>query len=185
MPRPGEPNAYPRAAENARELDRLVAEIKDDLRAADESAWERLRRYRAAGEGLTRAKRLVRHGKWDDWLKGNFGLSDRRARQLMAFAKTDVTSVLGDQEAKWRKASGNGAKAGDGRVPLTKDRVTKAVFDEASAAVNDLGVAEGFYGDDSLWVGIDELSGAAGVYVAALRSARRAFVGGKGVDCAA
>jgi hypothetical protein len=84
----------------------LAAEIKADLKCATESAWDRLRRFRAAGEKLTKAKKLCGHRKWSGWLEDNFALSERQAQKYMAFAKCAPEADLDKEETNWRRSSG-------------------------------------------------------------------------------
>jgi hypothetical protein len=99
-------------SEPERELAELATEIKADLRAAKESRWEELGRFRAAGEKLRRARVVCPHGEWEDWLRENFEMSDKTARRYIQFAETDVTSDLEEREKLWRRINGNPPRKG-------------------------------------------------------------------------
>jgi hypothetical protein len=95
------------------DLDTLAEEIKADLKAGDAAARERLRRYRAAGKALLKAKEeCARRGspyyrKWLMWLGETVGLSKTQAYRYMEWAKVPVTGTLEEQEAEWQRISGN------------------------------------------------------------------------------
>jgi protein gp37 len=99
----------PVIARPADDLAALAAQIKLDLRASVEAAWERLKRYRAAGEKLLKAKEHCKgkgRGAWGTWLEANFTFTERHARRLMMYAKTDTVSVLEEEEEQWRQVIG-------------------------------------------------------------------------------
>jgi hypothetical protein len=85
----------------------LARQVRDDLKAGEDAARDRLRRYRSAGLTLIRAKARCPHGEWGPWLAEHVTISDRHARRLMEFAKTDVTSDLEAEEAAWTRICGN------------------------------------------------------------------------------
>lgn len=71
-------------------LDKLTANIKlelikieirteDTKRANNESSVK-------IGEWLTNAKTFLKHGEWQNWLNGNFNMTDRTARRYMKIA---------------------------------------------------------------------------------------------------
>ena len=72
----------------ARPLKVLVPLIKDDL-AHGRDAAERagLPYYRAAGEKMIEAKEQLKHGEFTDWVKRNFNISERTARDYMSLAR--------------------------------------------------------------------------------------------------
>lgn len=79
-------------------------EINAKYKAGEESTQKGLEHYRMAGFLLRAAKSQCGHGKWLEWLKENVVFGDRRARQLMALTKLEVTS---DLEFEWRRIQGN------------------------------------------------------------------------------
>jgi ParB family chromosome partitioning protein len=91
-----------------------LAELARQINAHHE-AGERCRRegpqhYRACGEALLKAKKLVGHGRWMKWLEKNVRCSYRQAERYMRLAKFDVTSNLTEEEnlaEGWRIINGN------------------------------------------------------------------------------
>jgi Protein of unknown function (DUF3102) len=77
-----------------RPLRMLVPLIKEDIRAAEAAG----KPYRAtAGAKLIEAKPQMAHGKWGSWLRQNFQLSERQAREWMSFARATLNIENGAQ----------------------------------------------------------------------------------------
>jgi len=66
-----------------RPLKVLIPAIKDEIAQGDAAGVEF---YRRAGEMLLEAKEQLTHGEWTPWLKRNFTLCPRTARDYMALA---------------------------------------------------------------------------------------------------
>jgi hypothetical protein len=64
----------------------LVTEINAKLTLARRHGQATLSALMDVGDRLEEAKKSLEHGKWDDWLSGNFALSDRTARLYMQLA---------------------------------------------------------------------------------------------------
>jgi hypothetical protein len=71
--------------EIARPLNVLVPLIREDLKAAEAAG---LPYYRAAGEKMIEAKGQLEHGRFEPWIKRNFGIGIRQAQQYMKFYRT-------------------------------------------------------------------------------------------------
>jgi DNA modification methylase len=69
---------------NSHELDVLARLIQENIRLGREAG---LPYYRAAGEKLIKAKGLIPHGQFSAWVKKNFGVSARTARDWMRLAR--------------------------------------------------------------------------------------------------
>jgi hypothetical protein len=80
------------------DLKALAAEINRDHAAGEESTRRGLEHFRAVGEALLKAKKLVGHGQWLAWLKTNVHFSSRQAQRYMNMAeewgKCDMMSHL-------------------------------------------------------------------------------------------
>jgi hypothetical protein len=101
VPQPSD-QSTPEPEEAAATLADLVRRIKDDLITGQSAAYIRVVRYRAVGQNLIKAKKLVGHGNWIAWLKENFDLCDRRASTYMKFArKSENVSDLEELESIW------------------------------------------------------------------------------------
>lgn len=61
--------------------------------------------YRLAGELLNRAKAMVRHGQWGDWLEANVAISSRQCNNYMLLAKTEKSA---DLQKSWEILNGSG-----------------------------------------------------------------------------
>ncbi|MGO9885407.1 MAG: DUF3102 domain-containing protein [Solirubrobacteraceae bacterium] len=74
-----------------RRLETLADEIRAEVDAA-EAGWQSAVGHAiTAGEKLTEAKQLVKHGEWLPWLEANFPLSERTARNYMRLAAKSAT----------------------------------------------------------------------------------------------
>ena len=69
-----------------RRLPALAVELGQEVRKADAAWRDAVGHAIRAGELLTEAKALVRHGDWLPWLEANFPGSDRTARNYMRLA---------------------------------------------------------------------------------------------------
>jgi DUF3102 family protein len=78
------------------ELPQLVPRIQKHLAAAKAN-------YRAAGLLLIRAKELLPHGVWGQWLKENFALTDRTARLYMELAESKSETISEMKASKIRR----------------------------------------------------------------------------------
>jgi protein gp37 len=95
------------------DLESLALDINREHEAGEDSAGKRLAHYHKAGEGLLRAKEKCRRGEWLKWLKGKVRCGKSRAYQYMEWAKFPVTGNLEEDEAAWRRISGNGKRHED------------------------------------------------------------------------
>jgi hypothetical protein len=69
-----------------RRLPALADELGQEVRAAEEAWRDAVGHAIRAGELLTEAKQLVKHGEWGPWLKANYHGSERTARLYMRLA---------------------------------------------------------------------------------------------------
>jgi hypothetical protein len=77
----------------ARPLRMLVPLIKTDLKHGQEAAREAAQQagmphYKAAGEKMIEAKSQLGHGEFEPWIKRNFNITSRQAREWMNLART-------------------------------------------------------------------------------------------------
>jgi len=73
----------------ARPLQVLVSLIKDDLKQASEAAKSAgMPYYKAAGEKMLEAKGQLQRGEFTPWIKRNFSIGERQAREWMNLAHT-------------------------------------------------------------------------------------------------
>ena len=80
----------------ARPLHVLTPLIAKDLREGREAAEQAgMPFYRAAGEKLLEAKVQIQHGNFEDWVKRNFKISTRTAREYMSLARTTADVKIG------------------------------------------------------------------------------------------
>jgi hypothetical protein len=126
-------------------LDDLVTKIKAEFTAMKEAARNVVRRAIAVGEYLNQAKAKVEHGKWGQWLKDNFGMTDRSAQRYMKLAdnkqriedhirKTDTVSDLSFNKAMGLiKSSSEGSGKSDGK----RNGSGSGANPEADSASND------------------------------------------------
>jgi hypothetical protein len=76
-----------RARGNPAALLRLAAKANAEARAAEEHHKQSKEHARRCGEALMRAKALVPHGEWGQWLRANFERAARTARLYMQMAQ--------------------------------------------------------------------------------------------------
>lgn len=150
----------------------LATKINAEHEAGDAKRQGGLEHYRAAGLALIQAKRACGHGRWLPWLRTNVKFSERRARQYLAFAKSEVTadSPLEHQEREWRRVSGNKTQAAAsacavadppasaaprGRQDATR-RLLRLISD---ADVGDRSAAQRLLADGELMALVAELAG--------------------------
>jgi hypothetical protein len=110
----------------------LANQINAAHEAGEQSARRRLEHFRAAGEALLKAKEAVGHGRFLAWLQENVRVKKSRAYQYMRFAKVPVTGNFEDQEAAWRKCSGN--DTGQDPTPAPPEPPSDAVAADAEVA---------------------------------------------------
>jgi len=81
----------------------LGAEVADQVREAAEAIRQKIKRTTkdiiAIGQALLAVKDVLEHGQFGQWLKAEFGWTDRTARNFMAVAaafgpKTEMSSEL-------------------------------------------------------------------------------------------
>jgi len=80
------------------DLPRLAELVGDAVSAAEQGANSTMQHALRAGELLVRAKELVRHGDWIDWLKANCRLAPRTAQAYMRLPER--LKALAPQEAQ-------------------------------------------------------------------------------------
>ena len=68
----------------------LAFDIRTAHEAAQAGAAAVAERAIAAGHALIEAKSLVKHGKWQSWLRDNRGLSDRSSQRYMQVACSGI-----------------------------------------------------------------------------------------------
>ena len=71
----------------------LAFDIRTAHEAAQAGAAAVAERAIAAGHALIEAKSLVKHGKWQSWLRDNCGLSDRSSQRYMQVARSGMKSA--------------------------------------------------------------------------------------------
>jgi hypothetical protein len=69
----------------------LAADIQAAHRDIKASAEQMAERAIAAGNMLIEAKAALPHGKWQEWLSDQVGMSDRSARRYMQLARSGLT----------------------------------------------------------------------------------------------
>jgi hypothetical protein len=102
--------------------DYLVPQIREDLRNAEKAGMPY---YKAAGEKLIEAKKLVNHGEFESWIKSNFKISKTTAFRYMKIADPKVS------RGKLFESMRDFRKRGLGEKPEPK---TKHVNDDDFAA---------------------------------------------------
>jgi Protein of unknown function (DUF3102) len=75
-----------KAGDPGEPLAELTMRIKNTLAAMAIAAKDVVRRAMAAGDDLVKAKAQVEHGKWGEWLKTNFAMTERTAQRYMELA---------------------------------------------------------------------------------------------------
>lgn len=124
---------YTQAGEHAALVQGYAQSIKrSETRATQEIV--------TAGESLLAAKELLPHGKWEDWLQVEFGLTDRTAQRIMRVAavfggKSDTVSLLSTSVLYLLAAPSTPAAARDAVIDVAATKpVTKAA---AQAIINE------------------------------------------------
>lgn len=117
-------------------LAKLAATINREHEAADRSRTEALEHFRAAGAALLEARHLCPHGTWLKWLADNVRCGKTQAYRYIAWAELPVTGTLDEQEAAWRRISGN-APADDSPQDDSQPEETKCDPTDTAPDTND------------------------------------------------
>lgn len=107
----------------ADDLADLANAINADHEAGEQDVRRGLKRFRAAGEKLIRAKAACGAGNWLAWVRKNLRFNERRAQRYMALARTDET----DEEQQWRAICGHGLPGYDAAsYPAAQEKDSQA-----------------------------------------------------------
>jgi hypothetical protein len=68
-------------------LRELAEKINEHHRAGEQQLASCLEQYKSAGERLIEAKKLVRHGQWEEWLESKVGISRKTASAYMRLVR--------------------------------------------------------------------------------------------------